>query len=87
MTELVYWLIGINLVSFLIFGADKWKAKRGRWRIPEDALILLAVFGGSVGALAGMYVFRHKTRHNKFRWGIPLILLAQLALLYFFLIR
>lgn len=87
MTELVYWLIGINLVSFLIFGADKWKAKRGRWRIPEDALILLAVFGGSVGALAGMYVFRHKTRHNKFRWGIPLILLAQLALMYFFLIR
>ena len=80
------YLIGINILTFLIFGADKWKAKRDKWRIPEDTLIWLAIVGGSVGALLGMYLFRHKTKHRKFQIGIPVILLVQAVLLYFFII-
>ena len=75
--------IGINILTFLIYGVDKWKAKRDKWRIPEDTLIWLAIAGGSVGALLGMYLFRHKTKHRKFQIGIPVILLVQLGLLYF----
>ena len=80
------YLIGINVLTFLIYGADKWKAQRDKWRIPEDTLIWLAVAGGSVGALLGMNLFRHKTKHRKFFLGIPAILLVQLGLLYFFII-
>ena len=80
------YLIGINILTFLIYGADKWKAKRDKWRIPEDTLIWLAIVGGSVGALLGMYLFRHKTKHRKFQIGIPVILLVQAGLLYFFII-
>ena len=69
----------INVVTFFIFGIDKWKAQRSKWRISESTLIWLSVFGGSVGALLGMKVWHHKTLHNKFRIGIPLILLAQIA--------
>ena len=78
--------IGINILTFLIYGVDKWKAKRDKWRIPEDTLIWLAIAGGSVGALLGMYLFRHKTKHKKFLIGIPVILLVQAGLLYFFII-
>lgn len=81
------YLIGINVLTFLVYGMDKWKAKRDKWRIPEDTLIWLAVAGGSVGALLGMHLFRHKTRHRKFLIGIPVILLVQVVLLYFFIIR
>ena len=80
------YLIGINVLTFLIYGVDKWKAQRDKWRIPEDTLIWLAVAGGSVGALLGMNLFRHKTKHRKFFLGIPAILLVQLGLLYFFII-
>ena len=80
------YLIGINVLTFLIYGVDKWKAQRDRWRIPEDTLIWLAIAGGSVGALLGMNLFRHKTKHRKFFLGIPAILLVQLGLLYFFII-
>ena len=80
------YLIGINILTFLIYGVDKWKAKRDKWRIPEDTLIWLAIVGGSVGALLGMYLFRHKTKHKKFLIGIPVILLVQAGLLYFFII-
>ena len=80
------YLIGINILTFLIFGADKWKAKRDKWRIPEDTLIWLAIVGSSVGALLGMYLFMHKTKHRKFQIGIPVILLVQAGLLYFFII-
>ena len=80
------YLIGINVLTFLIYGVDKWKAQRDKWRIPEDTLIWLAIAGGSVGALLGMNLFRHKTKHRKFFLGIPAILLVQLGLLYFFII-
>lgn len=75
----------ITLITFLVFGLDKWKAKRKSAhssvrRVPERTLFLLAAAGGSIGALLGMNVFHHKTLHRSFRIGIPLILIAQLAL-------
>ena len=80
---LLYYLIVINVVSFLVYGIDKWKAKQGSWRISEATLLILAVIGGSIGALLGMKVWRHKTQHKKFKYGLPLILLAQIATIYF----
>ena len=77
---LALWLIVINLATFAVYGIDKSRAKRGAWRVPEKTLFLLPLLGGSVGALLGMLVFRHKTKHWYFVWGIPLILLAQIAL-------
>ena len=80
---LLYYLIVINIVTFLIYGIDKRKAKQGCWRISEATLLILAVIGGSIGALLGMKVWRHKTMHKKFKYGLPLILLAQITLIYF----
>ena len=79
---LLYYLIVINVVTFLVYGIDKWKAKQGSWRISEATLLILAVIGGSFGALFGMKVWRHKTMHKKFKYGLPLILLGQIALIY-----
>ena len=77
---IVYYLIGINVIAFLVYGIDKWKAKKSLWRIRETALLGLAVLGGSIGAWLGMNVWRHKTMHKKFNYGIPLILIAQGAI-------
>lgn len=74
----------INLASFVLYGVDKRRARRGRWRIPESALILIAVIGGSVGALGGMYLFRHKTRKPRFSVGVLVILGMQI--LFFLLL-
>ena len=79
-TYLLWYLAAVNLVTFTVYGVDKSKARRGAWRVPEKTLFLLPLLGGSVGALLGMLVFRHKTKHWYFVWGIPLILLAQIAL-------
>ena len=79
-TVLLVWLAAINLVTFAVYGIDKAKAKRGAWRVPEKTLFLLPLLGGSLGALLGRRVFHHKTKHWYFVWGIPLILLAQIAL-------
>ena len=76
-------LIVINVLTFLVYGIDKWKAKHCRWRISEATLLLLAVIGGSIGALLGMRVWHHKTMHLKFKYGLPLILLAQIVIVYF----
>ena len=76
---LLGYLAAINLVTFTVYGADKRRAKKDRRRVPEKTLFLLAIMGGSVGALLGMKVFRHKTRHWYFVWGIPAILLIQIA--------
>lgn len=94
---LVCWLLIINLVTFFTFGVDKWKAKRKEKkdavrRVPEKTLLLLAVLGGSPGALLGMRVWRHKTLHRAFRWGVPVILALQIIIpfglwLYFSVIR
>ena len=77
---LLWYLAAVNVVTFTVYGIDKRKARRGAWRIPEKTLFLLPLLGGSVGALLGMKVFRHKTKHWYFVWGIPAILLAQRAL-------
>ena len=77
---LLLYLAAVNVVAFAVYGADKRRAKKGKRRMPEKTLFLLAIIGGSVGALAGMYAFRHKTRHWYFVWGIPAILAAQMAL-------
>ncbi len=74
------YLIIINVIAFLAYGIDKYKAKREQWRIPEATLIGLAVIGGSVGALLGMRVFHHKTKKPKFFIGVPVILVVQIAL-------
>ena len=73
------YLLIINAVGFTLMLADKYKARKKQWRIPEATLLGVAAMGGSVGSLIGMYTVRHKTRHLKFTLGIPAILLAQLA--------
>ena len=78
---LVCYLLAINAVTFIVYGIDKYKAKKGKWRISEATLLLLAVLGGSVGAWVGMRVWHHKTMHKKFKYGIPAILLIQIALM------
>ena len=80
----IYLLI-INATAFLLMLMDKYKARKKLWRIPESTLLLSAAMGGSIGALAGMYTFRHKTRHLKFTLGVPAILIAQLALAFWLL--
>ena len=77
---LCWYLLIINLVAFVCYGVDKLMAKRNTPRISELALLLLALAGGSVGAWLGMQVWRHKTKHAKFRWGVPMILLLQVAI-------
>ena len=77
---LIYWA-GINVVTFFLYGIDKWKAKRSKWRVSESTLLRWAAFGGSIGALLGMKAWHHKTQHNKFRYGVPAILIAQIALM------
>ncbi len=81
------YLLLINALGFLFMYADKQKARKKQWRIPEATLMTIAALGGSVGSLLGMYTFRHKTRHPKFAVGIPVIFVLQIGLLvwYFFL--
>ncbi len=73
----VIYLAFVNLAGFFLMGLDKWKAKHKKWRISEKTLFLAAIVGGSIGTWAGMYVFRHKTRHWYFTVGMPLILVLQ----------
>lgn len=77
MKILLWYLLIVNAVSLLLMLVDKRKAKKNKWRIRESALLFWACIGGSIGALAGMYLFRHKTRHPKFTIGIPLMLALQ----------
>ncbi len=79
---LIIYFVTINVATFLTYGIDKWKAKHSKMRIREAALLILAVLGGSIGALLGMQVWHHKTQHKKFKYGLPLILLAQIVLIY-----
>lgn len=82
---LALWLIAVNLTAFVVFGVDKWKAKRKERRetvrrVPERTLFLLAALGGSAGALLGMKVWHHKTLHKSFRFGIPVILALHILI-------
>ena len=76
----IYCLLAINALAFIVYGIDKLKARKGRWRISEATLLLLAIVGGSVGVWLGMKVWHHKTMHLKFKYGLPAIILLQLAL-------
>lgn len=75
-----YYLLAINALSFILFGLDKYKAKKGKWRISEATLLMIAVIGGSIGAWAGMRLWHHKTMHKKFKYGIPAIIIMQVCL-------
>lgn len=79
-TYIVSYLIIINLIGFVIMGVDKLKAKKRAWRIPESTLFVVALIGGSLGTTAGMHIFRHKTRHWYFLYGMPAILVIQIAI-------
>ena len=81
---IIYTSIAIlNVITFFLYGIDKWKAKKNRWRIPESILLLLAVLGGSIGAWMGMKIWHHKTMHKKFKYGIPLIMILQIGMLLY----
>ena len=87
MKYILAYLLIVNAVAFLLMLIDKIKAKKNLWRIKESTLMLWAAIGGSIGALAGMYTFRHKTLHRKFTIGIPAILVFQIAAVLFILYK
>ena len=84
--QLIYialiYLAVINVVTFFLYGIDKWKAKKSKWRVKESTLLWFSVFGGSIGAWLGMKTWHHKTQHNQFRFGIPLIFILQIAAVF-----
>ena len=82
---LLKYILVVNVLTFIVYGVDKGKARRGRWRVPEATLLGLAALGGSVGAWLAMQLFRHKTQKKKFRYGVPAIFVLQLAGVLLFL--
>lgn len=84
---LIAYLILVNAAGFLLMLADKHKARKNKWRIPESTLMGIAAIGGSLGSLLGMYTFRHKARHKKFTIGIPALLAAHVLILGYLLFR
>lgn len=78
---LLLYLAAVNVLAFVLYGVDKFKARQGRWRISEATLLLTAVLGGALGAWVGMLLWHHKTLHPRFRYGLPLLVLAWLVLL------
>ena len=81
---ILLYIVLINIVTFLAYGIDKLKAKRNRWRVPESALFLLAVVGGSIGAWTGIKVWHNKTLHKRFKYGIPLIVFVHIVIYFYF---
>ena len=82
---IIKYLLAINVLTFAVYGEDKWKARQGRWRVPEATLLGLAALGGSAGAWVAMQLFRHKTKTNKFRYGVPIMFVLQLAAVLYFM--
>ena len=76
---LIYYLLAVNVLTFIVYGVDKWKARRGHWRVPEASLLGLAALGGSVGAWLAMQLLRHKTQKKKFRYGVPALFVLQVV--------
>jgi len=79
------YLLGVNVIGFAMMGIDKWKAKKRAWRIPETTLFIVAIIGGALGSVLGMHLFRHKTKHWYFLYGMPAILVIHIILAYFVL--
>ena len=75
MNIILGYLLAVNIATFFLYGIDKYKARKGQWRISEATLLLMAVIGGSIGAWAGMRLWHHKTKHKKFKYGIPVIII------------
>ena len=80
MNIILGYLLAVNITSFLLYGIDKFKAKKNLWRISEATLLTMAAIGGSIGAWVGMRIWHHKTMHKKFKYGIPIIIIMQVAL-------
>ena len=85
MNIILYYLLAVNIATFFLYGIDKYKAKKGQWRISEATLLLMAVIGGSIGAWAGKRLWHHKTMHKKFKYGIPIIIILQVAIAVYLL--
>lgn len=83
MDVIIIYIVLVNIVAFLMYGVDKWNAKRNQWRIPEKTLLGIAAVGGSIGAYVGMQFFHHKTKKSKFYIGVPFIFLVQIAILIY----
>ena len=80
MNIILGYLLAVNIATFFLYGIDKYKARKGRWRISEATLLMMAVIGGSIGAWSGMRLWHHKTMHKKFKYGIPIIIILQVAI-------
>ena len=85
MNIILGYLLSVNIATFLLYGIDKYKAKKGKWRISEATLLTMAAIGGSIGAWTGMRLWHHKTMHKKFKYGIPIIIILQVALAVYLL--
>ena len=85
MNIILYYLLAVNIATFLLYGLDKYKAKKSKWRISEVTLLTMAAIGGSIGAWAAMRLWHHKTMHKKFKYGIPVIISIQVALAVYLL--
>ncbi len=83
--NIIIYLLAVNIIGFLAMGLDKWKAKRGSWRIPENTLFMFTILGGGIGTIAGIYVFRHKTQKKKFTIGMPVIFILEVILIIYLL--
>ncbi len=81
----IFYISALTIITFFVYGVDKYKATHKKWRIPEATLIGLAIIGGSIGALAGMKIWHHKTLHPLFKYGIPLILILQVIAIVWWL--
>ena len=82
---ILYYLLAVNIATFFLYGIDKYKAKKNQWRISEATLLTMAAIGGSIGAWTGMRIWHHKTMHKKFKYGIPVIIILQVALAVYLL--
>ena len=85
--EIIIYLLIINIIGFLIMLIDKKKAKYYKWRIPEKTIILITLLGGGIGTIAGMYIFRHKTKKIKFTLGLPTILIAEIIIIVYVILN
>ena len=85
--NILIYLLAINLIGFLVMGIDKKKAQKGKWRIPENTLLWITIFGGGIGTIAGMYTFRHKTKKIGFVVGFPIILVLEIILVVSLIIK
>lgn len=83
--NIIIYLLVINVLGFLAMGIDKLKAKKGSWRIPENTLFMFTILGGGIGTIAGMYIFRHKTKKIKFTVGMPVLFILEIVIIIYFM--